>query len=396
MKKIILLGLVLLLVSCGGTISDSTNPETSAFQESEHANTPTGTLPSDVTIPVGSLTIVAASNFTDPVASIASLNLGNSFQVQQRIITTDGPDIILRSFFGFLFIINRFGADSVQVIDPITFTIVADYSVGVGSNPQDIVLASEHKAYVARFNSESDEQNSDDLLVIDPFTGEKITSIDLKPYTDAGEGLARAGQMVLVGDKLFVCVADLPENLVYGADTNGKLVVINVETDQFVHVIQLQGRNPADITYSPISKKIYVSNSGVYEDLDTDINDPYGGIEVIDPDTFQSRGIMVDDADLGGYPTEIRIASDQKAFVIVDSKYISLFNPLTYEILNKDFYVSDAYYLPDFSITSNGNLLISERSPTDPGVVIVNGDGEIVSGPIPIGAPPGSITFIDR
>ena len=180
------------------------------------------------------------------------------------------------------------------------------------------------------------------------------------------------------------------------ANTSGKIAVINTDTDEIIKVIELAGRNPADITYSPLTKLLYVTNSGVFNNFVTDVSDPFGGIEAIDSETLESEGIVVDDAALGAYPSEIRLASDTLGFVIVGGMSIASFNPTSYEVKNNAFYTIGGFYMPDFSIDDNGNLLVTETSATTPGIVVINpNDGTVVAGPIAVGAPPSSITFVD-
>ncbi|MFH1874576.1 MAG: hypothetical protein ABH859_05250 [Pseudomonadota bacterium] len=396
-KNIVFMVMVVLLCSCG-KVQDATNTTNAdPDQNNVQASSTTRTHPADVAIALGNMAVVAAANWIDPIGSLASLNLLQNYVATLARATTDSSDLVIKSFLNFIFVINRFGADTIQVVDPVTYNVIANFSVGSASNPHDIWVVSDTKAYVSRFNAESDADNNDDLLIVDPLTGEQFGSIDLTAYTSAaGDGLARTTQMVAVGNNLFVCLTDLPQDLLQGANANGKVVVIDTQTDEVVAVVELAGRNPADITYSPLTGLVYITNAGVYDNFDTDITDEFGGIEVIDPQTLATLGIAIDDLDLGGYPTEIRLASASLGFVIVDGLYLASFNPTTYEVLNNSLYTTEGTYLPDFTIAENGDLLVTERSQTDPGIVVLDSsDGSLKAGPIPVGASPASITFVD-
>ena len=66
---------------------------------------------------------------------------------------------------GRIYIINRLGQDNILVLDPADLTNpVIQFSVDNGSNPQDIEIISEGKAYVSRYAST-------DLLVLNPHDG---------------------------------------------------------------------------------------------------------------------------------------------------------------------------------------------------------------------------------
>jgi DNA-binding beta-propeller fold protein YncE len=392
MKKVFMLCALFLMTGCG-VLNDMTDPMglwgSGGGSSQFH--------PADASVATGRYAIVAATSWIDPVGSLASIDTESNYAADLSLITTDGSDVVLRTFNGRVYVINRFGTDTIQVIDPDSFGIDADYSVGAGSNPQDIWAVSDSKAYVSRLDAQNDVSNDDDILIVNPLTGGLLGSIDLKIYAlDDGDRLARAAQMVAVGNKLFVCLQDLPSNLLESANTNGKVVVINMENDQVITSIELSGRNPADITYSPLTRLIYVSESGVFNNFMTDVTDPYGGIEVIDPETLQSHGIMIDDSSFGGYTKELRLVSQDLGFVIVGGNKVASFNPATYEMLNDSFYVSKGFYIPDISVDRNNNLYVAEMDAENPGVVILSSnDGSVVAGPIPVGAPPSGITFVN-
>lgn len=392
MRKFILLCALFVLTGCG-VINDMTNPMglwgSGGGSSQFH--------PADASVATGRYAIIAATSWTDPIGSLASIDTQSDYEADLSLITTDGSDVVLRTFSGRVYVINRFGTDTIQVIDPDSFGIDADYSVGAGSNPQDIWVVSDSKAYVSRLDAQNDTENDDDILIINPLTGELLGSIDLTMYTlDDGDSYARAAQMVAVGSRLFVCLQDLPLNMLEPANTNGKVVVINMENNQVEGVIVLSGRNPADITYSPLTGLVYVSESGVFNDFTTDVTDSYGGIEVIDPNTLLSGGIVIDDASFGGYTKEIRLISQDLGFVIIDGIRVASFNPSTYEVVNDSFYVSTGFYIPDISVDTNNNVYVTEMDAANPGVVILNSaDGSVVAGPVPVGAPPSSITFVN-
>ncbi len=394
MKRLLAVTMLLTMISCGSAIQDATEPTPDTTPEEEQAPV-SPTHPADVSISLGSVAIVAATNWTDPVGSLASLDAAAGYAATTALVTTDGSDVVLKSFFDKVYVINRFGADTIQVINPEGYGIVADYSVGAGSNPQDIWVTSEEKAYVSRLDAQNDTADQSDVLIINPLTGVKLGSLDFKSYmNDDGDRLSRAAQMVGVDKKLFISMQDLPTNLLDKANAPGKVAVVDMETDAILGVIALSGRNPADITYSPLTKKVYVSESGVFDSFATDVTDPYGGIEVIDPETLQSLGIMIDDMDLGAYAQAVRLASDTVGYVITGGLAIASFNPTTYQVINKAFFTTAGFYLPDFSLDKDGNIYVADATVGNAGIIVINQAGTVLAGPVAVGAPPSSITFV--
>ncbi|MBP6741101.1 MAG: hypothetical protein KA146_13975, partial [Leptospiraceae bacterium] len=74
-------------------------------------------------------------------------------------------DAVARFIDGKVFIINRLNRDSVLILNPANgFLPEAEYSVGKGNNPQDIVKVNDNKAYITLYNSRN-------LLVVNPYSG---------------------------------------------------------------------------------------------------------------------------------------------------------------------------------------------------------------------------------
>ena len=139
--------------------------------------------------PQDNLFAIAAS-FTDPVGSIATVGLNNPHTAKNARAITDSSDAVIRSFGGKIYVVNRGTTSSIQVIDPESFSILGNYSVGVGSNPQDIIVTG-GKAYITRLDSEKDKTNTDDLWIVDPLNGAKIKTIDLAVIGGVGVEINR-------------------------------------------------------------------------------------------------------------------------------------------------------------------------------------------------------------
>jgi streptogramin lyase len=112
-------------------------------------------------------------------------------------------DAILRWHGGLVYVINRFGCDNIQVLDPEQgFATVLEFSVGAGSNPQGIAFSPDgDKAYVTR-------QNSASILIVDPAGGDWLGSIDVSPWADA-DGSPEQGDCVAAGDYVFAALLRL-------------------------------------------------------------------------------------------------------------------------------------------------------------------------------------------
>src|SRR6266508_2491960 len=107
-----------------------------------------------------------------------------------RDVELVGGDPVVRHFLGLTYVINRLSG-TVQVIDPATLDTKRTFSVGAGSNPQDILVVDPRTAYVTRYESRW-------LYKVDPTTGQGFDVVDLGPLADA-DGLPEMAMMARDG-----------------------------------------------------------------------------------------------------------------------------------------------------------------------------------------------------
>jgi hypothetical protein len=212
---------------------------------------------------------------------------------------------------GRVYVVNRLGADSLQVLDPQLGFITPPngvLSVGHGTNAWDMAFVNANKAYVSRLGSPK-------LLIIDPTTLRSTGELDLsrlvKPTDSDGSPepaymLSHNGLVYVALRHIDVRQSQLP------AVARGEVVVIDPTTDGIVSVITLNGRNPiSEFQFSPTLNRILISSVG-----DFAVND--GGIEAINPDTNTvDPQFAVAEATMGGDITAFVMVSRTKGFAIV-------------------------------------------------------------------------------
>lgn len=345
---------------------------------------------------------VAAAFFTDPVGSIATLGLNNPHSVNNSLAITDSSDVVVRSGAGRLYVVNR-GTSTIQVYEPSDMTLLGNFSVGPGSNPQDLVIHN-NEAYITRYDANQDESNDDDLFVVDPINGTLITSLDLTSFTDDdGERLARATQMQLVGNTLYILIQDLSGT--FKATTVGKVAILDTATKTFVdadlatpgtQAIVLSGRNPTSVAYNSPLNQLFITDTGYFDDaLNNDTSTAFGGIEVINVATNTTEGIQIDDAAFGGYLFSMDLVGATLGVVTVEAETVATFNPTTLSIVDTNIYSTTSGFLPEILVDGNGLLWVPERNPTNDGMVLIDpAAGTLLAGPFPIGALPASMTLI--
>lgn len=312
----------------------------------------------------------------DPPRTVVGANAGRHV----------GSDATPRVYRNKIYVVNRFGSDSVQEIDPSAgFATVKSCSTGAGSNPNDIAFASPSKAYVPLYARAQ-------LLVVDPSVGSNCTafvrgSIDLSSYADA-DGIPEMAQAVVVGRRAYVSLQRLT-NFVAGKP--GLLVVIDTDTDEVVDSIELTGSDPFAETKGLTVRdgSILVSDVGLFG-----VND--GGIERVDLTTGASAGYVVTEAQAGGDITDFVYASDTLVYLIISKADFST-ALIAYDLGTQQVTQTlAAGNIADIEINSRGELFASDRTIGASGVRIFRAsDGTaLLANPLDTGLPPFDIVFV--
>lgn len=301
-----------------------------------------------------------------------------------------------------VYVVNRFGADSVQVVDPQQGFITppgAELSVGNGSNPQDIVVLSPDKAYVSRANATS-------LLVINPTTLIELGAIDLGSLTKPNDldGLPDMYRMLLHDGLLYVILQHFDQTNNFQPVGPGEIAVIDTATDTVVGVIALRTPNPfANLQFTAAlaqGPRILVSGVNSF-----DVGD--GGIEAIDPVTQTvDTAFVADEMTLGGNISHFEVVSATKAYAMVGfflddgtfSNALISFDPSTGVPLVT--LADNLASAPNFAISNAGALYLGETNLTTPtpGVRIFDTalDVEITAAPLNVGAlPPHWVLMVE-
>jgi hypothetical protein len=330
------------------------------------------------------------TDFSTGSLSVASLDT--------RAVSTDvasvGSDAVARWYDGLLYVVNRFGGDNVQVIDPAQgYVTVRQFSVGNGTNPQDIAFVSPTKAYVSRYGSS-------DLLVVNPSspTGAPMTPISLAAFAD-GDGLPEMARLFRYGRYLFVACQRLTN---FAPSNPSVVVVVDTQADTVFDVnpllpgkqaITLTGRNPfTQFVFDPFDGHLWIGCAGAFG-----VND--GGVEAIDPQHFTDLGFVVTEATLGGDIGDVVWHSQQHSYAIVtdpSTSYLVTWNPSTHAKLGTPFTAS-GFSLPDMELNDRGELYLCRNTFTvqePPGLMVLNAATDaVIAGPLDTGLPPVAITF---
>jgi len=344
--------------------------------------------------PAGPRAVVTTTDYA--TGSLSTVTAGGDYDAAIDVAEINS-DAVVRVFSRRAYVVNRYGADNVQVLDPDhCFSLARQFSVGNGSDPHDILVVSENKAYVTRYNTT-------ELWVVDPRTGLHMGSIDLSPFADA-DGIPEMDQLALAGGKLFVTLQRLDRNTPFLDPTDESYVaVVDVGTDMLVDAdpqsagtqpIVLGATNPfSTLQLDPSSGLLYVACVGEWG-----VND--AGVVTVDPATLSPGAVWLTGAAAGGDVTDVEVVSADRGYAIVnDAAYhttLIAFDPSSGAVVDT-VYAPGGFTLQDAEVSPAGDLFVADRSVTAPGIRVYDAATGMAKTTVPIdvGLPPFSIAFTD-
>ncbi len=352
--------------------------------------TVSGTCPRAGATPPADFVFVTTTDFSTGSASVIDLATKNA----TLNVASIHSDATARYYNGLVYVVNRLGQDNVQRLDPAAgFSTVGQFSTGNGSNPHDIVCTGPGACYVTRYETT-------ELWKMNPSTGATLATISLASLADA-DGIPEMDQLVLVGNTLFVSVQRLDRNNFFSPTATSFIAVVDVTTDTLVDTnpsvpgiqpITTARPNPfSEMQLDGFTGAIYLSEVGFFGVLD-------GGVEAIDPVTYQSLGMVFTEAAAGGDILDVEIVSPDLGYAIVSTPsfftHLVSFNPQT-GVKLATVYAPSAYVLQDVERGPDGNIYLTDRTATNPGVRCYDAQTgtELTTGPISTGLPPFDLTF---
>ena len=337
--------------------------------------------------------------------SVATVEGASPWTAQADLLDSLVSDQAVASYGNWVFVIQKGEAsnviklhkDRVGAADVLWQASVREPS-GAASNPHELGFVSKKKAYLTRYESTK-------LWIVDPSAKKadkfKKGQINLAALADA-DGIPEMSNIVVVPDKDLAFVTLQRVDRTTWTPTDAYLAVIDTKKDELVDPagkvpgIALEGVNPTAIGYLPETDRVYVVCTGQYFPQTFS-----GGIEVVNPTTLESEGLLIDDGDGeaahgGQFFGGLALFSTKLAAVGVYAGWgdngVITFNPTTGTV-----------YGPLGALTGRTidtlaagpfkHLWVGDG--TDSGINIYNPEtGDRVAGPLDTGLIPSSITFV--
>lgn len=313
--------------------------------------------------------------------------------------TSIHSDATGRTLDGKVYIINRLGRDSVQVLDPgAAFLTVQEYSTGSGTNPHDMVIA-DGKGYVSLYNRSA-------ILIVHPSSGAILGHVDLTAFADA-DGYPEVSGLHAEGNTVFAALQHLDRNSATSTwppslNVPSLLVEIDATTNAVVASYTLPFSNPfgrilrADLFGSPHLVLACPGFMGFNHRID-------GGIVAFNLATrsFHSTPLYSESV-AGGDLLDVTIKDDTTGYASVKyadfSSTIQRFNPTTgAHVSTIATYPAWGGYVSGLLLTPDGRLYSGDSSYTDPGIMIYDttaGDAPLTALPVPAGLRPTDLLYV--
>lgn len=348
--------------------------------------------------PILAIAAHAAENRAFVVTTDFSTGGLSAIDLTTRTVTPDVQSVFsdarARFFDGLIYVVNRFGQDNLQVIDPgLGYSTIHQFSTGNGSNPADVMVISPHKAFVTLYERP-------DLLVMDPTTGAYLDTVPLGGFADA-DGIPEMDHMARFGHRLFVSLQRLDRNAGFTPTAFSSVVVVDVDADTVVdanpglpgvQAITLAAKNPVTaFSYDPVARMFYVGCAGAYGVLD-------GGITKLDPIALTSPGVAISEATLGGEVGDVEWHTATHGYAIVsdpvtfDASLVT-WNP-TLGTKLATLLTPGGFSLPGMALDDRDELYVCDNSFTTPGVHVFSVVTDLaIAGPLGTGLPPNDVLF---
>lgn len=335
--------------------------------------------------------LIASSAFgLQGTASVVTVRYATQFSVSRDVELVSG-DPVAAGGAELPLIVNRLFFDNIQVLDAASsFLTAVQFSTGNASNPHDALLAGAGRLYVTRY-----EPPFDDVLVADPANGDKLGTIPLSAYATNATGTPRPDRLLAAAGKVMVTLQNIDATFQeYGP---GLLAFLDPGDDTVIDTITLAGRNPfGPMSVDPATGDVYVADAGIFQGLLP--GELSGGVEVIDPVSMTSKGILVDDDDLGGNVSGVAATELGRGYAVVvtpgGANDVKAFDPASGAVLGT--VLSTTALIPEIRYDGDGYLLVAEHDIGNPGLRVLDAATGAPVARISLSLPPASIAILTR
>ncbi len=214
-------------------------------------------------------------------------------------------DAVGRHYDGLVYIVGRGGSNLIQIYNPSeNFALVREFSIGAGRNPQDIAFDIQGRAFVSCYDEAV-------LLHVDTEAGIVVQTFDTSSFADS-DGLPETAWLRVHQNRLYITNQKLDRGNWYSPTGPGQLLVLDLDTLQWLDPIDLVGSNPYTKIRLDDEGQLLVGCVGYWALLD-------GGIETVNPVSGQSEGYLITEEELGGDVVNFVPTAEGQLYVLISN-----------------------------------------------------------------------------
>ena len=205
---------------------------------------------------------------------------------------------------GNLFVLERYGADNLALVDVSDNKVKWQKDLGDGANPSDVVKANKDEVWVAL-------EGAAKFVKVAVKDGKITKTVETKKFNQGKASTPNLVDFEVSGDTLFA-LFQRSENYAYPAP--GLLALYKLSNGDLLDTIKLAKKNPMAMGFA--NGKLYVASQGEYnEAYGTDADDKRG-IEVVDFGK-KKTSMVVDGKKLGGGVYAFAVDPEGVAFAAI-------------------------------------------------------------------------------
>lgn len=205
---------------------------------------------------------------------------------------------------GNLFVLERYGADNLALVDVSDNKVKWQKDLGDGANPSDVVKANKDEVWVAL-------EGAAKFVKVAVKDGKITKTVETKKFNQGKASTPNLVDFEVSGDTLFA-LFQRSENYAYPVP--GLLALYKLSNGDLLDTIKLAKKNPMAMGFA--NGKLYVASQGEYNaDYGTDADDKRG-IEVVDFGK-KKTSMVVDGKKLGGGVYAFAVDPEGVAFAAI-------------------------------------------------------------------------------
>ena len=189
-----------------------------------------------------------------------------------------------------IFVLERYGADNIVLIDQKGQKIKWQQSFETNDNPSDVVKASDTEVWVGL-------EGPNKIVKVAVADGKVTKTVKTDDFAKAEGQFANVVDLEVSGDTLFALFRRAVAGWPAGYPDPGLLAMYKLNDGTLLDTIRLAKVNPSAMAFA--NGKLYVASAGQYEASGATLADDARGIEVVDF-AKKSSTTVVDGTKLGG------------------------------------------------------------------------------------------------